>query len=72
MEDILNPGFTLVYNGLLLSTVTQFTIADPEIKPSKYYKFNIQAKNCGRFSTGVNSQITVASASVPDKVQAAP
>lgn len=41
MEDILLPGFVLVYNGLTLSTVTQFTIANPDIEPSKYYKFKI-------------------------------
>ena len=55
MEDILNPGFNVVYNGLTLPTVTQFTIANPDIQPSRYYKFIVQAKNCGRFSTGVNS-----------------
>ncbi len=39
MEDILVPGLKLVYNGLTLSTVTQFTIAVPDIAPSKYYRF---------------------------------
>ena len=72
MEDILLPGFRLVYNGLTLSTVTQFTIANPDIEPSRYYKFKVQAKNCGRFSTGINSQITVASASFPSKILRAP
>lgn len=72
MEDILQPGFKLVYNGLTLSTVTMFTIATPEIEPSKYYKFKLQAKNCGRFSSGTSSQITVASASVPKKILSAP
>lgn len=68
MEDILIPGLRLVYNGITLSTVTQFTIAVPDIDQSKYYRFVVQAKNCGRFSTGANSQITVASASVPAKI----
>ena len=72
MEDILSPGLRLVYNGLTISTVTQFTIANPDIEPSKYYRFLIQSKNCGRFSTGASSQVIVASASVPAKVLEAP
>ena len=43
-----------------------------EILQSRYYIFKVQAKNCGRFSTGVSSQITVASASVLAKILQAP
>jgi len=41
MEDVLAPGFIMVYNGITLPTVTQFTISVPTISPSKYYKFKI-------------------------------
>jgi len=44
----------------------------PNIRPSRYYKFKVQAKNCGRFSPGIDSQLTVASASVPHKILRAP
>ena len=39
MENIYNPGLSLVYNGILLPTLTQFTIQYPEIQPSTYYSF---------------------------------
>lgn len=70
MEDILSPGMNIVYNGITLSTTTQFTIAYPNIQPSKYYKFLLQSKNCGQYSSGV--YLTVASGSVPATISAAP
>ena len=70
MEDILAPGYSIVYNGITLPTITKYTISTPQIQPSKYYKFLLQTKNCGRFSSGVT--LTAASASVPSTVAAAP
>jgi hypothetical protein len=64
LEDILNPGYTVVYNGTRASTSTSISLAYPVVTPSRYYKFLLQSKNCGQvLSTG--AALTVASASVP-------
>ena len=64
LEDILNPGYTVVYNGTRASTTTSISLAYPIITPSRYYKLLLQTKNCGQvLSTGV--ALTVASASIP-------
>lgn len=65
LEDIANPGFTLVYNQLKTSTATSLSLSVPTIKPSTYYRIKIQAKNCALFSSG--AFITLASATVPSQ-----
>jgi hypothetical protein len=40
-QDIYEPGYFLVYNGITLSGVTRFSAAAPNIKPSKFYQFMI-------------------------------
>jgi hypothetical protein len=70
MEDIMNLGYTTVYNGITLPTVTKFTISSPRILPSRTYRFLIQSKNCGRYSTGIT--LIVKSGSVPSRIPQAP
>ena len=71
LEDILDPGYKVAYNGLRSSSTTAATLAYPTIRPSRYYKLLLQAKNCGQvLSTG--AALTVASASSPSRIVAAP
>jgi len=71
LEDTLSPGFQLVYNGVRSSSTTSLTLSYPAIRPSRYYKLLLQAKNCGQvFSSGF--PMTMASASVPPKIETAP
>jgi hypothetical protein len=63
MENILEPGLKIVYNGIKQSTQTKLTLYYPNVKPGQYYKFLIQSKNCGLFSAG--ESLTLASGSVP-------
>jgi hypothetical protein len=53
----------LVYDGSLISSVTEKTITSPYIEESKEYVFTIQSKNCGYYSDG--SSLNIYSASVP-------
>jgi hypothetical protein len=63
-EDILSPGYQVVYNGVRSTTTTSFTLTYPTIRPSRYYKLLLQAANCGEvLSSG--TALTVASASAP-------
>jgi len=41
IEDIANPGFTLVYDQLKTSTTTSLTLTTPTIRPSIYYRLKI-------------------------------
>jgi len=70
MEDVLNVGMRVVYNGITLPTITRFTISNPEIRPSRTYRFLLEAKNCGRYSTGTT--LIVRSGSVPSRIAVAP
>ena len=70
MEDVLNVGMRIVYNGITLATITRFTITSPDILPSRTYRFLLESKNCGRYSTGTT--LLVRSGSVPSRIPAAP
>jgi hypothetical protein len=71
MEDILAPGMSVVYDGSKASTITHLTLGYPTITPSRYYRLQLQSKNCGQvYSTPVF--LTVASASVPAQIVNAP
>ena len=70
MENILEPGLKIVYNGIKQSTQTKLTLYYPNIKPGQYYKFLIQSKNCGLFSAG--ESLTLASGSAPQSPPTAP
>ena len=41
MENVLEPGMKIVYNGIKQSTQTSFTLQYPTVKPGEYYKFLI-------------------------------
>lgn len=47
LEDILQPGFQVVHNGIRSSSTTSLTLGYPTIRPSRYYRLLLQAKNCG-------------------------
>ena len=51
MEDILEPGYQLIYDGSRSSEITKFTIEYPLIKPSLSYNFKINSKNCFWYSS---------------------
>lgn len=71
LEDVLSPGYAVVYDGVRSSSTTSLTLSYPTVTPSRYYKLLLQAKNCGQvYSTG--TAITVASASVPAQIVDAP
>lgn len=70
MEDQLNPGFNLVYDGSKSPEITAFTIQYPLIKPSQGYNFIINSKNCFWYSS--NLQISMITASVPDAILSSP
>jgi hypothetical protein len=64
LEDILEPGYRVAYDGVRSTSTTTATLSYPTIRPSRYYKLLLQAKNCGEvLSPG--QALTVASASVP-------
>ena len=71
LEDILEPGYKVAYDGVRSSTTTTFTLGYPTIRPSRYYKLLLQTANCGEvLSSGV--ALTVASASAPTRISRAP
>ena len=70
LENIEQPGFEIVYNGVRQSTQTSLTLTAPQIQPSQYYRLKLQSKNCGLFSEGIF--LTAASGSVPDRPPIAP
>ena len=70
MEDQLNPGFSLVYDGSLSPEITAFTIRYPLIKPSQGYNFIINSKNCFWYSSDLD--VSAITASVPDAIQSLP
>lgn len=51
MEDALDPGYELVYDGSRSSEITKFTIEYPLVKPSNPYNFKINSKNCFWYSS---------------------
>ena len=63
MEDILDPGFNLVYNGFATS-------AEISVLASKTYKFQVAAVACRMTSS--TADLTVLSGSVPTKIANAP
>jgi hypothetical protein len=71
MEDILAPGLEVVYDAPKASMITHLTLGYPTLSPSRYYRLQLQSKNCGQvYSTPVF--LTVASASVPAQIVEAP
>lgn len=74
MEDILKPGYVLIYDGSKASTGTSFTVSYPNIKPSQGYRFKVKTKNCGVGEMGLStgSEISTKSGSVPDVLENAP
>lgn len=70
IEELNNPGYQLIYNGIVLSSIMSYTISYPDIKPSTHYRLMLQAKNCGQFSTGTT--LKVSSASKPSTIVQAP
>ena len=71
LEAVLSPGYMVVYDGIRSSSTTALTLSYPTVRPSRYYKLLLQAKNCGQvFSSGV--ALTVASASAPLPIVDAP
>jgi hypothetical protein len=70
MEDVNNPGYLTVYNGVQQSTRTQVTLTYPQVQPSRYYRLKLQSKNCGYLSVG--TYLVIASGSVPDQPPTAP
>ena len=70
MEDVNSPGYSLIYDGSLMSSVTKYTVTSPFIGSSKEYKFLVQSKNCGYYSAGVT--LNAQSGSVPSRITPAP
>jgi hypothetical protein len=70
LENILEPGMKIVYNGVQQSTQTSLSLSYPTIRPGQKYKFFIQSKNCGLFSEGAYQ--TIASGKEPDQPPVAP
>lgn len=66
IEDVSNPGSILVYDGSLVSSVTQKSISAPYIEASKEYVFSIESKNCGYYSDPIT--LNAFSASVPSTI----
>ena len=58
LEDIEEPGFNQVYNGMNQSAITRFVLTYPSIKASKYYRVRVQAINCSLKSAGSTIKVT--------------